>query len=125
MRKHADWLAWQCSSDGTPRLWARSSHDDRFKVLYLPEHPARVGDVVEKLRGRGCFVTVYPVGPVAGRGRDELGLSGDVELLPGGGAETLPGLLAARRGYYDGVVAGNPEFLPLVKGCAHRPPEAA
>ena len=36
-QKHADWLAWQCSAAATPPLWARGSHDDRFKVLYLPK----------------------------------------------------------------------------------------
>src|SRR5579875_1781746 len=36
IQKHADWLAWQCPF-GTPSWLMRSSHEDRFRVLYVPK----------------------------------------------------------------------------------------
>jgi len=134
-RKHADWLGWQCASAGTPRLWARSSHDDRLKVLYLPrsgpgtplaEPSSILRRVVGELRARNCFVTVYPIGPEAiAWEREPLHLPADVELLPGGCLDALPQFLAARRGYYDGIVASDATIVERVKECAKRQNDAA
>jgi GT2 family glycosyltransferase len=116
MRKHADWLAWQCPTS-TPPLWARGSHDDRFKVLYLPRRKSRtIESVVRRLQRRNCFVTVYPIGMETFDTRAELpDLPSDVEVLRGGGLETLPGLLAERRHYYDCVLASDAEIVQCVR----------
>jgi len=114
-QKHADWLAQQCPF-GTPPWIMRSSHDDRFWVLYLPKQtdgPAlEWRRVVHELRCRNCFVTVYPirVGPAAvyDEGRE---LPADVELLPGGNLDMLFRFLAERRDYYDGVLADDRDVL--------------
>jgi hypothetical protein len=122
-QKHADWLAYQPSAASTPRWWARSSHDDRFKILYLPRQntpdiPA-LDRVVGELHGRHCFVTVYPVGPEANTTADAArSLPRDVEVLPGGSLDTLPAFLAGRRHYYDCVVASDPDILAQVRSCS-------
>jgi GT2 family glycosyltransferase len=115
-QKHADWLACQCPAS-TPRLWARGSHDDRFKILYLPrrewmaataENALEIAAVARRLCALNCFVTVYPIGTEA-MGTDEKSpdLPAEVEVLPSGSLETLPRFLAARRDYYDCVLAGD------------------
>ena len=120
-RKHADWLAWQCASAGTPRLWARSSHDDRFKVLYLPRSSSNLDRIVGELRSRNCFVTVYPIGPdTIAAERQPPNVPEDVEFLPGNSLEALPGFLAERQGYYDCIVANDAEIAERVKGCEKR-----
>jgi GT2 family glycosyltransferase len=122
-QKHADWLAWQCSSTATPRLWARGSHDDRFKVLYLPRRKsptttAEIALVVRRLRGWNCFVTVYSIGPEPdGSSAEALDLPPDVELLPGGSLETLPRFLMERRDYYDCLLASDTEIVQQLRQC--------
>ena len=129
-RKHADWLAWQCPRS-TPRLWARGSHDDRFKVLYLPrrQSPADapgMASAIRRLRGLNCFVTVYPIGVVSDHPREETPeLPPDVEVLCGGALETLPCLLAERRHYYDGLLASDAEIVQCVRRCLPAPANAA
>lgn len=121
-RKHADWLAWQCPAAGTPRWWARSSHDDRFKVLYLPRQndaPSPVLPcVIRELRSRNCFVTVYPIDPATNSAADEAAkLPRDVEMLSGGGLDTLSRFLAERRHYYDCILTSDAEVLEQVRRC--------
>jgi GT2 family glycosyltransferase len=121
-QKHADWLALQYPAAGTPRWWARSSHDDRFKVLYLPKPTAGptpgLQRVVRELRSRNCFVTVYPVDPDTNIAESEgAGLPRDVEMLPGGSLDTLPCFLADRRHYYDCILANDPDVLAQVRRC--------
>ncbi len=121
MQKHADWLAWQCSSSTTPRLWARGSHDDRFRVLYLPRrnsdlralgNVAWIDRVVRRLRSLNCFVTVYPIDAEgAGVGRDEPALPPDVELMPGGNLDSLSHFLTQRRDYYDCLLTSDREIV--------------
>ncbi|MHB1423424.1 MAG: glycosyltransferase family 2 protein [Gemmataceae bacterium] len=131
--KHADWLAWKCPSVPTPHLWARTSHDDRFKVLYLPTLPflfppngwekcSTIVDVVRRLRALNCFVTVYPIRQNASIARRDLpGLPPDSELLPGGSLDTLTDLLVQRRDYYDCILASDPRVLQHVRRSAARP----
>lgn len=124
-QKHADWLAWQCSAVATPRLWARCSHDDRFKVLYLPrrkaslvppEHSTHIDRVVHQLRSLNCFVTVYPIDAEGdGSGGKALALSPDVELLPGGSLDSLSRFLTDRRDYYDCLLASDTEIADRVR----------
>jgi GT2 family glycosyltransferase len=133
-QKHADWLGWQCPSS-TPRLWARSSHDDRFKILYLPrwkspvlvsKHLASIDRVVHGLRSRNCFVTVYPIDADGSASPGELPeLPPDVEILHGGSLETLPHFLAERREYYDCVVASDVEIVERLKQCVRHADIAA
>ncbi|HTU20819.1 MAG TPA: glycosyltransferase family 2 protein [Gemmataceae bacterium] len=123
-QKHADWLGWQCPSS-TPRLWARGSHDDRFKVLYLPKQAAAQAPtlrrIVHELHRRNCFVTVYPIGEEESMADSETPeLPADVELLPGGSLATLPSLLADRDNYYDCVLASDPEVVAQLKKCEQR-----
>src|SRR5579871_249660 len=97
--KHADWLPWQCPAT-TPAVWARSSHDDRFKILYLPRRksdPRALARAVCPLHSRNCFVTIYPLGEGAAFTSGALpGLPAEVEVLPGGNFDSLPGFLAGR-----------------------------
>ncbi|HWG42687.1 MAG TPA: glycosyltransferase family 2 protein [Gemmataceae bacterium] len=116
--KHADWLCWQCPSVSTPPLWARSSHDDRFKVLYLPTKGSSwIAQTVDRLRSLNCFVTVFPVSADAfpPANEDHPTLPADVEVLPGGGLDTLPRLLADRGNYYDRILASDPRVLEQIK----------
>jgi O-antigen biosynthesis protein len=133
-QKHADWLSWKCVSTITPRLRARSSHDDGFKVLYLPTRSndsSAIAGIVGRLRGLSCFVTVYPVEQVCDLG-DAVGLAAlrptlrhalppDVEVLAGGSLDTLPELLTDRRGYYDCVLASDPQVLEQVRRFVVKP----
>jgi O-antigen biosynthesis protein len=132
--KHADWLSWQ-SPSGTPPWWVRSSHDDRFAVLYLPrwnsnssipDSLANIAVVVDRLRSLNCFVTVYPidVNPAVPRGEMPL-LPPDVEVLAGGSLETLPQLLATRCDYYDGVLASDREIVERLNQCMRSANRAA
>lgn len=115
-RKHADWLAWQCPAAETSRWWARSSHDDRFKVLYFPDKASGLAPILRELRARNCFVTVYPVVPDASRVESKAeGLPRDVEVLPGGSLDSLPRFLSERRHYYDCILAGDPQVLERVR----------
>jgi hypothetical protein len=119
-RKHADWLAFQFPAASTPRWWARSTHDDRFKVLYLPRQSAGLTRglqrVVRELRSRNCFVTVYPVGPNANIAENEaLEMPRDVEVLRGGSLDTLPHFLADRRHYYDCILASDTEIVEQIR----------
>ena len=133
--KHADWLAWQPSSDTTPEIWARSSHDDRFKILYLPKRdaqmltPGRAGQiqrVVRRLCDSHCFVTVYPIGDDAALAADETpGLSADVEVMPGGSLDTLVDFLRSRREFYDCLLASDPEIVARLKQLGSPLPIAA
>jgi GT2 family glycosyltransferase len=128
--KHADWLPWQRPAATTPPLWARSSHDERFKVLYLPKqtrgHAPRLRRVVHELRSRNCFVTVYPVGVEADIARGEAPrLPTDVELLAGGSLDALPRFLADRRNYYDCLLASDAEILAQLQQCGRRADHAA
>jgi GT2 family glycosyltransferase len=131
MQKHADWLPWQCSSATTSPLWARGSHDDRFKILYLPRRESAaearaLERVVRRLHGLNCFVTVYPIGaeslcsPRASRG-----LPADVESLPGGGLDTLSRFLTERQNYYDGVLASDEAILNQLRQYERRAGSAA
>jgi len=118
-QKHADWLAWQCPF-GTPPLVMRDSHDDRFKVLYLPKQirgqTQQWQRIVYELRDCNCFVTVYPIATDSAVPCGEVPeLPADVELLPGGGLDTLPRFLAERRHYYDGVLASDAEILAQLR----------
>lgn len=121
-QKHADWLAWQCPTS-TPRLWARGSHDDRFRVLYLPSakstHDApTIASVIRRLHSLNCFVTVYPIGGDFASLRSLMPeLRPDVEVLSGGGLETLPCLLSERHGYYDCLLAKESEIVQCVRRC--------
>jgi GT2 family glycosyltransferase len=122
--KHADWLPWQCPAD-TPPVWARLSHDDRFNVLYLPKRDThlltsaaarQIALVVCRLRSLNCFVTIYPIGLEASLAREELpGLPEDVEVLNGGAFNSLPGFLRERHGYYDYLLASDPQILEQLK----------
>jgi GT2 family glycosyltransferase len=114
-QKHADWLDQQCPF-GTPPCVMRGSHDDRFRVLFLPKPTCQKGpewkQIVQELRSRNCFVTVYPIAAESSVEQDETGgLPADVELLPGGSLDTLPHFLEARRYYYDGILASDGEIL--------------
>jgi GT2 family glycosyltransferase len=123
--KHADWLSWKCTSTATPPLWARSSHDDRFKVLYLPESAdcSTIVRNVRRLRALNCFVTVYPIRWGAPLSRRELpGLPADVELLSGGGKDTVADFLTQRRDYYDCILASDQRILQHVRRSADRCP---
>jgi O-antigen biosynthesis protein len=117
--KHADWLSWQCPSATTSPLWARSSHDDRFRILYLPTRGSTgIPEVVRRLRAWNCFVTVYPIGSeISGSPWEEDGMTlplpADVEVLPGGGLDTLPRFLADRANYYDRILTSDPEILAM------------
>jgi len=128
--KHADWLPWQRPAATTPPLWARSSHDERFKVLYLPKqtcgHAPELRRVVHELRSRNCFVTVYPIGEEVAVARGEgPRLPTDVELLPGGSLDTLPRFLADRRHYYDCLLASDAEVLAQLQQCVRGAANAA
>lgn len=126
-QKHADWLIWKCRSATTP-LRARSSHEYRSRILYLPARtgdPSAIARITEQLCALHCFVTVYPVGSEADL-ESKAGLASlrpllarilppEVELLSGGTLEALPGFLAERRGYYDGVLAGDAQALRHVR----------
>src|SRR5262249_12516896 len=102
----------------------RSSHDDRFRVLYLfrsrpggtPRQSAsRLRKIVAKLRALNCFVTVYPLGPVPSDPKGETaGLPDDVEVTAGGSLAALSNFLASRRGYYELIFASDPEVLKQV-----------
>jgi GT2 family glycosyltransferase len=132
--KHADWLGWQ-SPSGTPPWWVRSSHDDRFHVLYLPRRYssaaatarlAEINVVVQRLRSLSCFVTVYPIDEAAAVPPVEMPeLPPDVEVLEGGSLETLPWLLAARCHYYDCVLASDGEIVDRLKQCVPSAERAA
>jgi hypothetical protein len=93
----------------------RGSHDDRFRVLYFPKHVRGQAQewkrVVQELRSRNCFVTVYPIhsDTIVARGGNA-GLPPDVELLPGGSLDTLARFLDDRRHYYDGMLASDGEI---------------
>jgi GT2 family glycosyltransferase len=119
--KHADWLSWKRPSASTPRLRARSSHDDRFNVLYLPARSkgsAAIARIVRRLRALNCFITVYPI---ALPSPPELpGLPPEVEVLPGGSLDALPDFLADRRDYYDCILASDPQVLQHVRHCVGR-----
>lgn len=112
-QKHADWLAGQCPF-GTPPWLLRGSHDDRYRILYLPKQTCAQTPnwkkVVQELWSRNCFVTVYPIDTGAPAQPGEMvDLPAEVELLPGGSLETLPRFLAERRHYYDGMLASDTE----------------
>lgn len=114
--KHADWLAWKRPSSTSP-LWARSSHDDRFRVLLLPARDASKTDaVVRRLRALNCFVTVYPIDINATSSPSPIPeFPPDVEVLMGGRLDTLPGFLAERRYYYDCILANEPEIVEQIR----------
>lgn len=119
-QKHADWLSWKCPATTFP-LRARSSHDDSFKVLYLlgasnDSYP--IAPIFERLRSLNCFVTVYPVGVAGLRPTLHDDLPSEVEVLPGGSLETLAEFLRDRRGFYDCVLASDPEVLRQVRRSA-------
>lgn len=135
--KHGDWLRWQCPST-TPPCWARSSHDDRFKVLYLPRRKTSAlapesDGVVRRLRSLSCFVTVYPidaeeavsVGPASRRSEATPDLPSDVEVLPGGSLDTLAVFLAERRDYYDCLLADDAAIGHRLQQCVRRIGNAA
>ncbi|HEY7327086.1 MAG TPA: glycosyltransferase family 2 protein [Gemmataceae bacterium] len=114
VKKNADWLALQ-GPFGTPHLAMRSSHDDRFRVLYLPKRARGQAPqwkrVVQELQSRNCFVTVYPIHSDGTLERDEnVSLPPDVELLSGGRLDTLSRFLDDRRHYYDGMLASDSEI---------------
>jgi GT2 family glycosyltransferase len=115
--KHADWLSWKRPASTTSPLWARSSHDDRFRVLLLPaRNSSGTAAVVRRLHARNCFVTIYPVDLAAAfRPRSTPEFPPDVEVLAGGGLDALPGFLDGRRYYYDSILASNPEILAQIR----------
>jgi GT2 family glycosyltransferase len=125
-RKHADWLAWQCPAFTSPLL-ARGSHDDRFRILYLPKRESRtMAEVVRRVRRPNAFVTVYPIGQPAIHPRAEFPeFPADAEVLCGGPVETLPDLLAQRRHYYDCVLASDTEIVAWVRRCLETTATAA
>jgi hypothetical protein len=119
LHKHADWLAWKCPSAGMFPLWARSSHDDRVRVLCifgtgfggLPRGGlAKLQKVVEELSALNCFVTIYSFdsGQAAG-------LPDDVEIVRGGSLAALPDFLASRRGYYELILVNDPRLLEQLR----------
>jgi hypothetical protein len=114
VKMNADWLALQ-GPYGTPHLAMRGSHDDRFRVLYLPKSARGQAPqwkrVVQELQSRNCFVTVYPIHSDTTVERAEnVSLPPDVELLPGGSLDTLSRFLDDRRHYYDGMLASDSEI---------------
>jgi GT2 family glycosyltransferase len=123
--KHADWLAWKCSSATTSPLWARSSHHDHFNVLLLLAgdlgpgmSPVRTEFVrlIERLRARNCFVTVYLIGSKhAPAGRQEDQFPADVEVLTGGSHASLLRFVVERAGYYESILAEDPNLLEQVR----------
>lgn len=114
-QKHADWLSLQCTW-GTPALWARGSHDDRFRVLYLPRcqnasFAPSVESVVRRLCALNCFVTVYPIEAAEeAHCGTKPNIPADVEVMRGGPLETLTDFLVQRHDYYDCVLAGDDEI---------------
>jgi GT2 family glycosyltransferase len=125
-QKHADWLAWQLPF-GTSHLAMRGSHDDRFRVLYLlrwkstsamSERSPDIAEEVRKLRAFNCFVTVYPLAAEGSNSSRQIpSLPPDVEVLPGGGLDTLPDFLAARREYYDGLLTNDADIVEHIQQC--------
>ncbi len=122
-RKHADWLAFQCPST-TPRLWARGSHDDRFRILYLTRaesdlRASRDVAMVRCLRELNCFVTVYPIVETSAlRVHRTLPWPADVEVFTENGLNTLPRLLSQRRNYYDLLIANDASIARFAKRLA-------
>jgi GT2 family glycosyltransferase len=115
VKKNVQWLALQ-PPYGASHVVMRHSHDDRFRVLYLPKRARGQAQewkrVVQELQSRNCFVTVYPIGTDTTIARGEKAeLSPDVELLVGGSLDTLPCFLDDRRHYYDGILASDSEIL--------------
>jgi GT2 family glycosyltransferase len=133
-QKHADWLACQ-PPFGTPRLAMRDSQDDRFKVLYLPSCNTISGaekdlsdltEAVRRLQGLNCFVTVYPLDVEETVSSREIpNLPPEVEVLPGGSLASLPGFLAERREYYDGLLTNDAGMVERIKQCVERAKHAA
>ncbi len=119
-RKHADWLAFQCPST-TPRLWARGSHDDRFRILYLTradsDHQASSdATMIRCLRELNCFVTVYPIVETSAlRDNRKLPWPADVEVLTGDSLKTLPRFLTQRRNYYDLLITNDAKIAKFTK----------
>ncbi len=124
LHKHADWLAWKSPSVQASLLWTRSSHDDRFHVLFLvgnrpgsspDEAVSRIQNVVVELRALNCFVTIYPLDPELFRDEgSRTGLPGDVEIMHGGNRIALPGFLASRRGYYELILANDSHIVEVL-----------
>lgn len=117
-QKHADWLSWKCSSTTTPRLRARSSHDDGFKVLYLlagNNDSFAIAAILARLRSLNCFVTVYPVSLDALWPTLRQGLPAEVEVLSGGSLDALHDFLTDRRGFYDCVLSNESQVLRQVR----------
>jgi O-antigen biosynthesis protein len=133
-QKHADWLAWQ-RPIGTSRLAMRSSHDDRFRVLYLPrwksafdaaEGSPDITEDVRRLRALNCFVTVYPLAVEDSDSKREiLGMPPDVEELPGGSFDTLAAFLAERREYYDGLLTNDAGIVQQIRQSLQRAEKVA
>lgn len=114
--KHADWLAWKRPAATSP-LWARTSHDDRFRVLLLPaHHQAAATELAHRLGARNCFITVYPI-DLAGTETSHPApeYPPDVEVLAGGGPDDLPEFLSGRRYYYDCILASEPAIIEQVR----------
>jgi O-antigen biosynthesis protein len=121
VHKHADWLAWKCPSAGASQLWARSSHDDRFRVLCIFGSQgdgsrrglmSRIQAFVGELRSLNCFVTLYPLDPeLFNLPAGAVGLPGDVEFMLDGSLDALPQFLAGRCGYYELIFVNDPEVL--------------
>jgi hypothetical protein len=126
-QKHADWLSGKCPAATTSPLWARSSHDDRIKVLYLaadgsrPELAPCESALVAWLGARNCFVTVYPIGSSETPTIGQTQFPPDVEVLHGGSFDGLPRFLAERRGYYECILASDPALLEQVRRFAVLP----
>ena len=74
---------------------------------------AQLKRVVNELRSRNCFVTVYPIGTELSDTKPEL--PADVEVLAGGTLDTLPRFLAERHDYYDCILASDSEILAALK----------
>lgn len=133
-QKHADWLAWQ-QPIGASHLAMRSSHDDRFRILYLPrwesasrgaEGLSGIAEEVRTLRALNCFVTVYPLAAGESMPSGETpDLPPDVEVLPGGSFDTLPDFLAARHEYYDGLLTNDAGMVEQIRQCLQRVEKAA
>jgi GT2 family glycosyltransferase len=127
-QKHADWLSGKSPATTTFRLRTRSSHDDRFQILYLPTRSndiSVIAGIVGRLHSLNCFVTVFPVAKDAEQTgevseaalpptlRDAL--PPDVELLPGGTLDSVPCFLKERQHSYDNVLASDPQILQHIR----------
>jgi GT2 family glycosyltransferase len=119
--RHWRFLAKHHLPAGSPGLNARMSDRRRPRVLVIedlvpfPSHGAgfpRSFRFLKALHAAGCFITYYPVNePDVGWKEVYATLPIEIEFMLGRGRETLEGLLDARAGYYDAIVACRPNNM--------------